>query len=154
MMITAWRIYRKRHAKTAFTGEGARLFGGRWNSPGCAVIYLAQSQSLAALEMLVHLEQADAMKHYLVCPVTFSQTLVETMNISDLPANWRKDPAPAALRRIGDEWIDSGRSAVLGVPSAIVAAENNYLLNPAHSDFSKVKIGTPQQFRFDRRLMT
>ena len=153
MTLTAWRIYKKRFAKSPFTGEGARLYGGRWNSPGHPVIYLAQSQALAALEILVHLEAADALKHYQVCPVSFSDALVETIEMADLPANWRKDPAPARLRAIGDEWIESKRSAVLRVPSAIVAAENNYLLNPGHADFSGVKLGKGQGFRFDRRLV-
>jgi RES domain-containing protein len=151
--LTAWRIYKKRFAKSAFSGEGARLYGGRWNSAGRAVIYLAQSQALAALEMLFHLEAADAMKHYLFCPVTFNDAMVETVDLGDLPASWRKDPAPAKLRAIGDEWIESKRSAVLRVPSAIVVAESNYLLNPGHADFSKLVIGKEEWFRFDRRLV-
>jgi RES domain-containing protein len=151
--LTAWRIYKKRHAKQAFGGEGARLFGGRWNSPGHAVIYLAQSQALAALEMLVHLEAADALRRYLVCPVSFDDSLVEAIDPGALPANWRKDPAPRKLQSIGDDWIESKRSAVLRVPSAIVAVESNFLLNPAHPDFGKVMIGKGEAFRFDRRLL-
>jgi RES domain-containing protein len=150
--LTAWRIYKKRYASTAFTGEGAKIFGGRWNSPGHGVIYLAQSQALAALEMLVHLEAADALRHYLVCPVTFDESLVSVIDAKTLPANWRRDPAPAKLHMIGDEWIESKPSAVLQVPSAIVPHERNFLLNPAHPDFVKVGIGKGQPFRFDRRL--
>ncbi len=153
MIVTGWRIYKKRLGRTAFTGEGARRFGGRWNSPGHAVIYLAQSQALAALEMLVHMEAADAMKHYQMCPVTFSEALVEDLDGAILPANWRKDPPPRKLRAIGDEWIESGRSLVLRVPSAIVAAEHNFLLNPIHKDFPKIGIGRPERFKFDRRLL-
>jgi RES domain-containing protein len=151
--LTAWRIYKKRFAKTAFTGEGARRFGGRWNSPGHAIIYLAQSRALAALEMLVHLELADALKHYQVCPVLFSDSLLEEIAPSLLPANWKKDPPPVKLRALGDQWLETKRSAVLRVPSAIVAAEHNYLLNPAHPDFSKVRIGKAEWFKFDRRLL-
>jgi len=151
--VTAWRIYKKRFANSAFTGEGARLYGGRWNSPGYAVIYLAESQALAALEMLVHLEAADALKHYQVCQVSFSDGLVEVVETSALPASWRRDPPPARLRAIGNEWIESKRSVVLEVPSAIVGSEKNYLLNPGHADFAKVKIGKGEGFRFDRRLL-
>jgi RES domain-containing protein len=151
--VTAWRIYKKRHARSAFTGEGARRFGGRWNSPGHTVIYLAQSQALAALEMLVHLEAADALKHYQMCPVTFSSAMVENLDPATLPANWRKDPSPKKVRAIGNEWIESGRSLVLRVPSAIVAAEHNFLLNPTHKDFPRIGIGKPERFKFDRRLL-
>jgi RES domain-containing protein len=153
VIITAWRIYKKRHARTAFTGEGARMYGGRWNSPGNAVIYLAQSQALAALEMLVHLESADVLRHYQIRPVTFSSTMVEFLDSARLPANWRKDPAPRKLRAIGDEWIESRRSAILRVPSAIVAAEYNFLLNPTQKDFPRITIGKPERFKFDRRLL-
>lgn len=153
MTLTAWRIYKTKFARSAFTGEGARRYGGRWNSPGHPIVYLAQSQALAALEMLVHLEVADALRHYQVCPVTFSESVLERIDISLLPSNWSKDPAPARLRTIGDEWIESRRSAVLEVPSAIVTAERNFLLNPMHRDFHKIKTGTPQRFRFDRRLL-
>jgi RES domain-containing protein len=150
--VTGWRIYKRRHGRTAFTGEGARLFGGRWNSPGYAVIYLAQSQALAALEMLVHLEAADALKHYEMCPVTFSDSMIEDIDPAALPANWRRDPPPRKLRAIGDEWLESGRSLVLRVPSAIVRAEHNFLLNPTHKEFPRIGIEKPERFKFDRRL--
>jgi RES domain-containing protein len=153
MTRTAWRIYKKRFAKSAFSGEGAHRYGGRWNSPGHAVIYLAQSQALATLEMLVHLEAADALKHYQVCPVTFSRSLLEMIDPSTLGSTWRSNPPPARLRAIGDQWIESKRSAVLEVPSSIVSAEKNYLLNPAHPDFARVKIGRAESFRFVRRLL-
>lgn len=101
----------------------------------------------------MHLEAADALKHYQMCPVTFSEALVEDLDGAILPANWRKDPPPRKLRAIGDEWIESGRSLVLRVPSAIVAAEHNFLLNPIHKDFPKIGIGRPERFKFDRRLL-
>ena len=152
-VITAWRICKKRLARTAFSGLGARLYGGRWNSPGTAVVYLSQSQSLAALEILVHLEMADALRHYQACPVTFDDALVTAINPATLPKTWRKDPPPRALQKLGDAWAAAGTSAVLAVPSAIVPAERNYLLNPAHPDMKRVRIGRPQPFRFDRRLL-
>lgn len=152
--LTAWRVYKRKLARTAFTGIGARLYGGRWNSPGTAVIYLAQSQALAALEMLVHLEAADALRHYQVCAVTFPETLVQRVDPATLPTTWRRDPPPRKLQRLGDAWVAAAGSAILQVPSAVVPAESNFLLNPAHPDFPRVTIARPQPFRFDRRLLS
>lgn len=152
MTVTAWRIAKSKHARAAFTGEGARLFGGRWNSPGIAVIYTAQSQSLAALEMLVHLESSDLLPNYILFEVGIDESLVTQIDLSQLPKNWRDDPPPAKVRAIGDVWVAGGTSAVLRVPSAVVPGENNFLLNPRHEDFPQLRIGKPLPFRFDPRL--
>jgi len=135
LKITAWRIFKKKHRASAFTGEGARRFGGRWNSRGIGVIYTSESPSLAVLEMLVHLQAQEILAAYLLAPVTFDDSLVKSLSPKKLPSYWRKEPAPAALQAIGDRWIASRESPVLRVPSVIVAMEFNYLLNPAHEDF-------------------
>ena len=153
MRQSAWRIFKPKHAATAFTGEGARLYGGRWNTPGNPVVYTAGSVSLAALEMLVHLSSHQVLESYLVCEVRFDETVVATIDAAELPADWRSDPAPLAVQRIGDEWIEAGTSAVLWVPSAIVDTEFNFLLNPAHPEFAAIAIGEPASFRFDPRLV-
>jgi RES domain-containing protein len=150
--VTAWRITKRKHARNAFTGEGASEFGGRWNNPGTAVVYTAQSQSLAALEMLVYLDSSELLEKYLLLGVDFDQSLIRSIEHSALPKNWRSDPAPASLRSIGDDWILAGTSVVLRVPSALVPEENNYLLNPGHHDFARVRVGKPVAFRFDPRL--
>jgi RES domain-containing protein len=150
--VTAWRIVKQRQARTAFTGEGARLFGGRWNSPGSAVIYTAQSQSLAALEMLVHLESSDLLPNYILFEVGIDETLIVSIELSQLPKNWRSNPPPATVRAIGDAWVLDSTSAVLRVPSALVPDENNFLLNPRHGDFPQLRIGKAVPFRFDPRL--
>ena len=152
MIVTAWRIAKQRHAKTAFSGEGARLFGGRWNSLGTAVIYTAQSQSLAALEMLVHLESSNLLPNYILIEVGIDDTLIVSIDLSQLPKNWRADPPPAKVRAIGDAWVAGRTSAVLRVPSALVPDEHNFLLNPRHEDFAQLRIGKPVPFRFDPRL--
>jgi RES domain-containing protein len=154
LKITAWRIVKRKFTKVAFTGEGARRYGGRWNSKGAAVVYLAQSQSLAALEMLVHLDSAELLAHYVTIPVTFDAQLASQIDSSSLPKNWRVYPAPRSLRTIGDLWVSSGRSAVLRVPSVLVPSESNFLLNPDHRNFAKLKIGKPLRFRFDPRLLS
>jgi len=152
VIITAWRIAKRKHARDAFTGEGAREFGGRWNNPGTAIVYTAQSQSLAALEMLVHLDSSDLLQKYVLIEVEFEQVLVRPVELSVLPRHWRSDPAPPEVRPIGDDWILAGSSPVLQVPSVLVPGENNFLLNPAHSDFPRLRFGKPLSFQFDSRL--
>ncbi|HEV8485072.1 MAG TPA: RES family NAD+ phosphorylase [Blastocatellia bacterium] len=153
MKLTAWRIAKRKHAKTAFTGEGARLFGGRWNNPGTSIVYTAQSQSLAVLEMLVHLDSHELLEKYVVFEVGIDHSLIAQVDPSQLPRTWRADPSPARARAIGDDWIDAGTSAVLRVPSVLVPPENNFLLNPRHKDFPRLLIGKPMPFRFDSRLV-
>lgn len=147
-----WRIVQRKFIKTAFTGEGARLFGGRWNSPGRAVIYTAQSQALAALELLVHLDSEKLLRHYLAIPVTVPPHLIERLLPSSLPKNWRAYPAPVSTRAIGDAWLARAASPVLQVPSVVIPSESNFLLNPAHPRFSKLRIGNAIPFHFDPRL--
>lgn len=152
MSITAWRIVKQKNEKTAFSGEGARLYGGRWNWPGTALVYTAQSQSLAVLEMLVHLDSADLLGQYVFFDVTIEESMVVALDPSSLPKNWRAEPAPNKLRRLGDEWVAAATSVALRVPSSIIPAESNYILNPKHPDFAKLQIGKATPFRYDPRL--
>jgi len=152
VIITAWRITKRKHARNAFSGEGAREFGGRWNNPGSAVVYTAQYQSLAALEMLVHLDSSELLQKYVLIAVEFDESLITRVESSALPRQWRSEPPTPEVRLIGDEWILSGTSAVLQVPSALVPGESNFLLNPGHKDFAKLSFGKPLSFRFDPRL--
>lgn len=153
MTVSAWRIVKRKLAREAFSGEGARLYGGRWNSPGVLVVYTAQSQSLAALEMLVHLENPDVLAEYVVIEARFADSLITRIPRANLPNDWRANPAPASARAIGDAWIAAEPSAVLELPSAIIPAEKNFLLNPQHRDFAQIEIGEPQEFEFDLRLI-
>ena len=152
-MATGWRIVKSRHASTAFDGEGARLYVGRWNSPGTRMVYTSSTISLAVLEVLVHLQEASLLSSYSLISADFDDTFVERLDHSMVPDGWRTYPAPSELQRIGDEWVRSQRHAVLEVPSVIVERESNYLLNPAHPDFSSVVIGEPEPFTFDERLL-
>jgi RES domain-containing protein len=152
LSFTAWRITKRKHVKTAFSGSGARKYGGRWNSPGTAIVYTAQTQSLAVLEMLVHLGGPELLQSYVLIGVEVEESLAGEIEIAELPRNWRTNPAPVGLRKIGDEWVASGASAVLRVPSALVPGESNFLINPAHGDFSKLVVGDTIGFEFDERL--
>jgi RES domain-containing protein len=148
--LAAWRISKRKHARTAFSGKGASDYGGRWNSPGIPVIYLSQSQALAALEMLVHLDSAELLQKYVLIEAGFDSSLVEELDWARLPRNWRA--ASSDLRVLGDAWLAARTSAVLRVPSALVPSETNYLVNPRHPDFPQIEIGKPLDFGFDPRL--
>ncbi|HUO85405.1 MAG TPA: RES family NAD+ phosphorylase [Thermoanaerobaculia bacterium] len=150
-MIDVWRIIKSRYADTAFDGEGARRSGGRWNSPGRALIYTSSTLSLAVLEIFVHLRNKEILSAYSVIPARVPAGLIQ--DLGDLPENWRTYPAPPALQLLGDAWIESGSSAALRVPSAIVESEYNYLLNPAHGRFGEIEIGSPRPFAIDPRLL-
>ena len=149
-MKQAWRIVKEKHAATAFSGEGARLYGGRWNSPGTSVVYTSGSKALAALESLVHLNPPVIFK-YVAIPIDFDDALVE--KVAALPADWTEAPPPPATKDIGDLWVREARSAVLELPSVIIPGEPNYLLNPAHPNFKKISLGKPEPFSFDPRLL-
>lgn len=153
MTIRAWRITKAKHAATAFTGGGAKTYGGRWNSPGTAAVYTAGSASLAILEMLVHLQAQELLRRYVIFEVSFDEAIMTMIDPATLPKSWRKSPSPATVQQVGDEWVTEGSSAVLRLPSVIVPSEWNYLLNPAHPDFAKITIGPKQQIKFDPRLV-
>ena len=150
-MLGAWRIVKRKHRAHAFSGEGARLYGGRWNSPGVALVYTAGSQSLAALEILVHLEASDLLSHYLIFAVAFSEDLVDRIALP-LPKGWNAEPVPRKIRVLGDQWCRKAEKPVLAVPSALIPSEHNYLLNPRHAGFGKLEIAKPKDFWIPQRL--
>ena len=143
---------KQKHAATAFSGKGAADSGGRWNTRGVPVVYASSTQSLAALETLVHLNPLVVFK-YVVFRIQFDDALLEEYPLKRLPVGWQVEPPPPSAQRIGDAWVREARSAVLALPSVIVSGEPNYLLNPAHPDFKKISIGKPEPFAFDPRLL-
>ncbi|MDF7826427.1 RES family NAD+ phosphorylase [Pontiellaceae bacterium B12227] len=152
-MPTAWRIVPPHRVADAFSGEGARLFGGRWNPAGVPVVYVAESKALAALEILVHVDDGALLEEYLCMPVTFDKRLVRSLCVDDLPADWRATPPSMSAQQIGATWARLQHSAVLKVPSVLIPSESNYLINPAHPNVGKLKIGPLQPFEFDPRLL-
>jgi RES domain-containing protein len=152
-MLRAWRIVKKRHAKAAFDGEGARLYGGRWNSPGVSAVYTSDSRALATLEVLAGLQTNSPLSAYVLIPAEFDDSLVVAVELEKLPADWNQNPPTPSTQRIGDDWISSGKSVVLRVPSALVPRESNYLFNPRHPDFSAVTVGKPEPLSLHSRLL-
>lgn len=145
-----WRICRRKYA--AADGEGARLYGGRWNSRGIAVVYGSSSLALAAMEYFVNLEPnlrpRDLVSIAGEVPASFKIVVVDPQT---LPTDWRRT-RDESLQQIGDSWIKNAKSVALKVPSAAVSGEWNLLLNPNHKDFSKVRFEKPVPFEFDLRM--
>jgi RES domain-containing protein len=150
--LSAWRIVKRKRAAMAFRGVGSQRAGGRWNSPGVAVVYAAETASLAMLELLVHIERAELTHAYVIFQVRFPADFVEAVSASKLPKDWTAFPAHDWTREWGDRWYRENRSVVLRVPSVINPYECNYLLNPAHPGFSRLVIDKPFPVSFDRRL--
>jgi RES domain-containing protein len=153
--MRVWRLCRARHAATAFDGEGARLFGGRWNEKGVAVVYTSATLSLAALEVLVHHRVPIPPQEFVAIAADLpDDSPPETVDVSKLPSDWQADPPPRALPRLGSEWARSLRSLVLIVPSALVPQEFNYLINPRHPAAARLSLHPPRAFPFDPRFWT
>jgi RES domain-containing protein len=148
---TAYRIVKARHARRAFSGEGARLAGGRWNRPGEAVVYASASLALAAIETFVHLGEDGLHIRFVYFRVEIPEDL-PIQRCRRPPPGWRAEPPEAASMRYGSAWLRRGRTAVLDVPSAIVPSERNYLLNPRHPDYPRIRIGRAIPFVFDPRM--
>ncbi len=143
-----YRIADSRHSPES--GEGARLHGGRWNSPGRAVIYACETQTGAMLEKLVHTN--GRMPKHQVC-VTYQAP--DSLDVASLEpkdvAGWG-DADMIASRKAGDAWLDNGKTVVLRVPSIVFEVERNVLINPVHADFRRIRVAAVESIRWDERL--
>ncbi len=147
-----WRLCRERYATEAFSGDGARRFGGRWNTRGVPMVYASSSLALAAIELFVHLEP--------------SQMPADLVSIeAELPENepgirWRTDQLPPQwwgdalqpMRKLGDTWIKQQTSLAVMVPSVPIPVEWNVLVNPLHPRIHEVVIQSVVPFVFDARM--
>ncbi len=148
-----YRLCKEKYA--ALDGYGAFLYGGRWNFPGKAVVYAAENRALAALEFLVGMEHHRAVGKLVMLTIEIPEELKgETISQNKLPDEWRQFPAPQSLAKLGDEWLQNGKSCLMILPSVHVPEENNYLFNLRHTDFARIKVLEQKSFRFDDRLLT
>lgn len=150
--LVGWRIVKEKHARTAFSGDGARRFGGRWNSEGVPMVYCSESLALAALEILVHTQSVVLSGTFRAFRVTWPERVMTTIELRKLPKGWNTNPPTDRSQSIGDEWAKAQRSAVLATPSVIVPLERTFLLNPLHPDFAKIRSKDAGPFVLDQRL--
>jgi len=138
---------------TDLAGTGAYRAGGRWNSKGTALVYTAESRALCLAEVAVHLPVGIVPQDYTLVTLEIPDNSVAEITTDDLPPGWNAFPHSFATQQIGDHFVKSGKFLVLKVPSAVVPGDSNYLINPQHSEISKVAfIGEPTPFPFDNRL--
>jgi len=153
-MITAYRIFNTLYAAGWNDGEGAFEYGGRWNSPGVRVLYSSSNLALAALEVLVHLDDEEIMADYSFATVRFpDDSVIDVHEMATLPPDWRDYPASQELREIGDRWVHGRASLALRVPTAVVPRESNYIINLEHPSASRIDFGRVERFVFDPRFV-
>jgi RES domain-containing protein len=146
-------LVKEKYAKNAFDGEGARRFGGRWSHAGTAIVYVSERLSLAALELFVHLARAATHLRFVAIAVEIPDAVaVKKLDRSALPKDWRAEPPTDATKQIGTNWAKRMEAAVLDIPSVIIPGESNFILNPAHPEFRRLKIAPPAPFSFDPRM--
>lgn len=151
--MRVWRISKAIYAQKSFSGEGGLKAAARWHHKGHQVVYTSESLSLATLELWVHIDPEQPLRSYVATAAEIPDELpVHLFEASALPAAWREYPGPMALRDAGTEWLESRRTAVARVPSAITPGEFNFLLNPKHPDWGHIRIADPIPFIFDRRM--
>lgn len=150
--VTVWRLDSRRYSKAALSGSGAFKYGGRWNLQGTRVVYCAESRSLAAMELLVHVEDFEDLvaMEWRATAITLPGDVIERP--LQYPQSWRTYPYSTTTQKFGSEWVRSHRSLALRVPSAVVPGEFNFLVSPAHPGFFKLKFSSPEPFGFDARL--
>lgn len=148
-----YRLVTRRYASEAWTGSGANLYGGRWNHKGHPAVYVASSISLAALEMLVHVHSDRILHQYDLFSIEVPDKDVEYLDKQWLPPDWQENPAPLSTMDLGTAWLEANSAVALVLPSCVIPLENNAILNPLHSGFSKLlKTVKTHPFSFDPRL--
>ena len=151
--VRAWRLVKKSRIETAFDGEGAFRFGGRWNSRGQRMVYASSTLALALLEILVHIDPAGGVPELVAIPIEIPKTRIEENSHSILKTLGNGLPwSLSETRRKGDAWLASVNKPALLVPSAIIPVELNFLINPAHPHFNECRIGAPEELSLDPRL--
>jgi len=151
--ICAYRLVKTKFIHNAFTGDGAKNYGGRWNSKGKSCVYAASSESLAILEIFVHIEDYSLLASYTLLQIKLPKSEIHYIDLEKLPKCWQDQPAPPETAAIGDRWLKSCQSMALAVPSVVVPREWNYILNPMHEKFSSsINKAKELQFLPDSRL--
>jgi len=149
--MIVYRVGRTKFSKD-LTGEGARLYGGRWNHVLCPCIYTSESRSLAVLEYTVNVNIDDIPRSLSITTFQIPDKGIQELTIADLPGNWKESPAPASTKDFGTNLLNSAASPILRIPSAVIFQEFNFILNPKHVDSKDFKILHVEDFVYDVRI--
>ena len=147
-----YRLSREKFAGS-LSGKGAALKGARWNSVCVELIYTAANRSLAMAEVAVHFTLGTIPPDYVMATIFVPDDVsLSQLATKDLPADWSAWPHSVSTQAIGDRFIAENKYAMLKVPSAVTQGDFNLLINPFHSDFSRIQIVQKENFPFDRRI--
>jgi RES domain-containing protein len=150
--MEVFRLSREKFAEP-LSGKGAAVKGARWNSIGIELIYTASNRSLAMAEVAVHLTIATVPSDYVMTTIYIpDDTSLQKLNVTDLPLYWNEFPHHTSCQSVGDKFIGDNQYCVLQIPSAVTKGDYNFLINPYHSDFKRVKIIAKEKFPFDKRI--
>lgn len=154
-MPAGWRVADPEFAKSPqemLSGEGAFLYGGRWNTKGHRVVYLGGNLATASVELLVHLGSVSVLNGFSKMEVIFDDAHVILIDPDDLPDDWTQSSMTPTTQIIGDDWLDNQESLILQIPSVVIEGEHNYLLNPLHPDFKAIETSDITPFKYDPRI--
>jgi len=151
-MAKFYRLVQQQWAASVRNGEGARLYGGRWNPVGLPAVYLAGSRALAALEVVVHAPRQVLRMEWSLFEVEIPDEWIESSAHLKLPADWQHRPDSLGAQALGGEWLKRGKGVALQLPSVIIPEEAVILVNPMHPDAPKLGWSDGRVFRFDERL--
>lgn len=153
--MRVFRLSRKPFSRNPLDGRGGLFASGRWHTSSRLICYASESLALASLEVLVHCDLDLVPPDLVAIEISVPDSVsLEELGEHALPRSWRRYPAPAALQRLGNAWLDRGSACVLRVPSAVIPSESNFLINPVHPDVRKLRVTAKSAFRFDPRLVS
>lgn len=150
--MNVFRLSRKQFASN-LSGKGASIKGARWNSIGVELIYTSANRSLAMAEVIVHFSLSTLPSGFVMLTIFIPDNItMQELGIKHLPLNWNNFPHPSATQKIGDKFVNESKFCVLKIPSVVTKGDYNFLINPHHKDFKKIKILSVEDFPFDQRI--
>jgi len=151
--MIVYRVGRTKYASD-LNGEGARLFGGRWNNKMVGCLYTSETRALALLEYTVNVNLDDIPRALSFTAIEIPDWPIRILKEADLPGNWTQSPAPSSTKDFGSKLLLAAAEPVIRIPSTIIPAEFNYILNPLHPESKKFKIINTREFSYDVRIKT
>lgn len=150
--MLVYRLSREKFSDE-LSGKGAAKYGNRWNSKGVEIVYTAESRALAMAEVAVHLSLTSLPRDFVMMEIAIPDKLkIKSLDFKKLDKSWNSHPPSSKSQKLGDRFVEANKDCVLRVPSAAVPGDFNYLLNPHHPDFKKIKIAKVSEFPFDNRI--
>jgi RES domain-containing protein len=149
--MIVYRVSKTKYASD-LKGEGARLFGGRWNNKMVACIYTSENRALALLEYTVNVNIDDIPRALSITTIDIPDRSIRILKEADLPGDWKQSPAPSSTKDFGSKLLLAAADAVIRIPSTVIPGEFNYLLNPLHSESKKFRIIDTSDFIYDVRI--